>query len=293
MPITILYPRNVKSNEAGFNWLADVSHRILPLWKDSVIFDARHLRFFDANLCAPFGALLHDAQRNEIEIDLGHVSGKVLEVWGKNYFFTEFGGTAMNDEFDTTLAYQQFDMGQSPQEFAEYLDYELMSRDRDLPPMTEETRYEFMASVHEIFANAQSHSQSREGIFGCGQFFPGRDRLSFTLADLGVGFRRNVEARMGRKCKDEDAIEWATQPGHTTRAAGGGYGLATLREFFRRNGGRMQIVSEKGFWELDGEKVRTTQLHHSFPGSFVNLEINTADQTSDPDLATALNAGFF
>ena len=98
---------------------------------------------------------------------------------------------------------------------------------------------------------------------------------------------------MGQKCSDEVAIEWATQPGHTTRAADGGYGLATLREFFTRNCGRMQIVSQQGFWELDGERVRKTRLRHAFPGSFVNLEINTVDQTSDSDLATALKPNLF
>lgn len=199
----------------------------------------------------------------------------------------------MTDEFATTLEYRQFDLQQNPREFAQYIEYELMSRDRDLPPMTNETRREFMTDIHEIFANAQFHSQSQQGVFGCGQFFPTRDRLSFTLADLGVGFRHNVEARMGRKCSDEVAIEWATQPGHTTRTADGGYGLATLREFFARNRGRMQIVSQQGFWELDGESVRKNKLRYPFPGSFVNLEINTADQTPDADLATALKSNFF
>ena len=188
MPITIIYPSNVKSNEAGFNWLANVSRQILLLWRDNVVFDARQLRFFDANLCAPFGALLYGAKNNEIEIDLGHVRGDVLKIWSKNYFLREFGGTPMADEFATTLEYRQFELQQNPKEFAEYIECELMARDRDLPPMSDETRHEIMNSIHEIFANAQFHSQSRNGIFGCGQFFPTRNRLSFTLADLGRRF---------------------------------------------------------------------------------------------------------
>jgi hypothetical protein len=59
---TILYPRSVESNQAGFNWLASVASTLLTIEKEQVTFDARHLRFFDANLCAPFGALLHGAR---------------------------------------------------------------------------------------------------------------------------------------------------------------------------------------------------------------------------------------
>ena len=103
MPVTIRYPRNVSSNEAGFNWLARVAHRLNPLWKDTVIFDAQH-----------FGALLREALDNQIIIELGAVRGPVLEVWSKNNFMRQFGGVTLNDEFRTTLAYRQFPLQQNP-----------------------------------------------------------------------------------------------------------------------------------------------------------------------------------
>jgi hypothetical protein len=290
---TILYPRNVESNQAGFNWLASVASTLLTIEKEQVTFDARHLRFFDANLCAPFGALLHGARNRGNTIEVGEVRGKVLEIWSKNLFMERFGGVPMNDTFRTTLAYRQFSLTQDAREFADYIQHELMARDRDLPQMSDEMRREFATSIEEIFDNALAHSNSTGGIFGCGQFFPAADRLAFTLTDLGVGFRHNVEKRMGIACSDEAAIEWATQTGHTTRARDGGYGLSSLRQFFARNNGRMQIVSQRGLWELNGSSTRKATLRHPFPGSFVNLEINTNDNTYHESLATQLNEPLF
>lgn len=293
MPITIVFPSWVQNDEQGFNWLAQVAHQLSVLWQDTAVFDGRKLKHFKANLCAPFGALLHEAEKNGNRIELRDVRGEVLKIWSKNDFWRQFGGVTLNDTFRTTLAYRQFPLQQNPKEFASYIRYELMSRERDLPRMSNDMREEFARSIEEIFDNAQAHSQSENGIFSCGQFFPSDQRISFTLTDLGVGFRHNVEQRMGMSCSDEAAIEWATQVGHTTRADFGGYGLSYLRQFFARNNGRMQIVSRQGLWQLDSQSTSKIRLRHDFPGSFVNLEINTADNSFHESLAELLNEPLF
>ena len=53
-----------------------------------------------------------------------------------------------------------------------------------------------------------------------------------------------------------------------------------LREFIVKNEGRIQIVSEKGYWELSEGKVKTRAFSEPFPGTIVNIEINTADAKS-------------
>jgi hypothetical protein len=72
------------------------------------------------------------------------------------------------------------------------------------------------------------------------------------------------------------------QEGHTTRKGKipGGLGLKMLREFITRNQGRIQIVSDRGYWQLDAGQETLTRMEHAFPGTVVNIEINTADQAS-------------
>ena len=59
----------------------------------------------------------------------------------------------------------------------------------------------------------------------------------------------------------------------------GGLGLKLLREFIQKNHGRLTVVSDKGYWEQhpDGN-LEMTRMINPFPGTVVNIEINTSDQ---------------
>lgn len=60
----------------------------------------------------------------------------------------------------------------------------------------------------------------------------------------------------------------------------GGLGLKLLREFIIMNKGKIQIVSDKGYWELSGGKISTKTFPEPFHGTTVNIEINTSDTSS-------------
>lgn len=53
-----------------------------------------------------------------------------------------------------------------------------------------------------------------------------------------------------------------------------------MAEFITLNRGRIQIVSDAGYWSLEKESVQTALLSAPFPGTVVNVEINTADRRS-------------
>jgi hypothetical protein len=293
-PLQIPIPRRVESNESGFNWLAEVAHRTGSMWLQQIRFVGEKTSFFEGNLCGPLGALLHVAAEEGNTISIGdEVSGKVLEVWSKNDFWQRFDGASMNDVFDTTLAYKQFPLNYDRREFAAYVAQELMSK--ELPEnMSQVARTRFARCIAEIFDNAQAHSRSKPGIFGCGQYFPHQFRLLFTLTDLGNGFRWNLENRWKIATSDEKASAWAVERGHTTREdGGGGSGLAQLKDFFAQNGGRMQIVSGFGFWEIQGNVAKQSRLKYRFPGSLVNLEINTADTAVYEEYLSPASADIF
>ncbi len=140
----------------------------------------------------------------------------------------------------------------------------------------------FRESVFEIFSNAVMHSRTELGIFSCGQYFPTRHRLNFSVADLGIGFRQNVKENTGLDLTAEKAIDWATRGRNTTRQGPipGGLGLKLLREFISLNGGRIQIVSDTGYWEQEKDHTSTARFSLPFPGTVVGIEINTSDTQS-------------
>ncbi len=140
----------------------------------------------------------------------------------------------------------------------------------------------FRESIFEIFSNAVLHSCTKLGIFSCGQLFPSRNRLDFTVADLGIGIRQNVESHIGFSLSAEQAITWATEGNNTTKHGNvpGGLGLKLLCEFIDQNRGCIQIVSDAGYWRRENEEIHTTLLEYPFPGTVVSVEINTASEYS-------------
>jgi hypothetical protein len=135
----------------------------------------------------------------------------------------------------------------------------------------------------EIFSNSAIHSETKMGIFVCGQYYHLQQRLDFTIADLGIGIRKNLIDKIGLKLPAEKAIHWALEGNHTTKRGPipGGLGLKLLRGFIKLNKGRLQVVSDLGFWEQhpDGS-YEMFPLTNPFPGTVVNIQINTADQNS-------------
>lgn len=53
--------------------------------------------------------------------------------------------------------------------------------------------------------------------------------------------------------------------------------LKLLKEFIRLNKGRIVIVSNKALYECSASSETFRTLDHTFPGTCVNLEINTSD----------------
>ena len=112
----------------------------------------------------------------------------------------------------------------------------------------------------------------------------------FTVTDLGVGIRPNVRDHLQCDLDADAAIVWAVQEHHTTKRGTipGDLGLTLLKEFIDLNGGHMQIVSDAVYWWCKGNRTATALLAEPFPGTVVNVEINTADRrayrlSSEPD----------
>ena len=155
---------------------------------------------------------------------------------------------------------------------------ELLSRS-DLPKMTEQLKKKIAESIYEIFVNAQLHSNS-EYIYTCGQFFPRKEKIEFTIVDMGIGFKKPINNRFNTSLSSIQAIRWALIDGNTTKTdVSGGLGLSLLTEFIKLNKGKFQIISDNGFYEV-GQKENAGFLDSPFPGTIVNMEFSTDDANS-------------
>lgn len=270
----------IEHDQAGFQALIDLNAKTSELVFDEVEVDMGLSRWFDADMCAAFGAVLYRLSAELNSIKLTNIHSDVENILCRNGFLSHYGRERVPDRYGTTIPYQRFET-KDDHYFAKYIEDEFINRS-EMPSMSVALQKKFRESVFEIFSNAVIHSQTEMGIFSCGQFFPTKHRLAFSVADLGVGIRQKIKQSTGADMKPDAAIAWATEGTNTTKKGRipGGLGLKLLREFVTLNQGVLRIVSDAGYWQLSGGQIRTFLFGHPFPGTVVNIEINTSDKHS-------------
>lgn len=269
----IIRDQRIASDWEGFAAIARIHADLKNESDETIFFDCGRLKWLDANMCAPLGAVLRSRS-----VRLQNLSTKIGDILGKNGFLP---GEWTPDTYGTTIAFRQFDIAGS-EEFESYVENHF--RGKGLPSMTAALIRQFRRSIFELFENAVTHSDTHLGIFACGQYFPQRHRLHFCVADRGIGIPQNVRQFLGQPLDATDAIEWALSEQNTTRrvtdGVPGGLGLKLIREFIEKNSGAIRVASEDGYWCVEGTAVRKIRLPASFPGTAVDIEINTADTKS-------------
>ena len=270
----------IHHNKKGFEALLSLHRQVQDCWFDDVEIDMSQTSWFDADMCATFGALLYRMSNQINDVSLTKLSADVEKILSKNGFLSHYGHEKIADHYGTTVAYKRFDV-EDDRYFSAYIEKEFIHRS-EIPTMSSGLLKKFRESIFEIFSNAVLHSRTELGVFSCGQFFPQRRTLDFTVADLGVGMQKNIMEHMETDLSPEEAIDWATTGNNTTRRGSvpGGLGLKLLCEFIDLNGGCVQIVSDAGYWQRENQNTQKTRLSHSFPGTVVSVKINTADTHS-------------
>ena len=271
---------SIEHNQAGFKVLVRLVAQTKDCFIEDIEIDMAGVRWFDADMCAAFGAILYYIGCNGNTFQLTNIRSNVETILSKNGFLSNYGRMRVPDTWGTTIPYQRFDI-KDDRYFARYVETGLIHRS-EMPSMSPGVSKKLLESIFEVFSNSVIHSRTKLGIFSCGQYFPRRHRLDFSVVDLGIGIRKNVKKIVGLDLAAEEAIVWATQGRNTTKRGKipGGLGLKLLGEFINQNGGRLQIVSDAGYWELEQGHTSRDRLCHPFPGTVVSLEIDTLDTQS-------------
>ncbi|WP_010662916.1 ATP-binding protein [Marinilabilia salmonicolor] len=236
--------------------------------------------FFAANMSTALGAVLDKFTANLNDIHFDYLSPQIETILLKNDFLTYYGKQRALDVNNTTIKFQKLKPTDGKY-FKNYVIEELIEgHNTDLPRMSDGVKEKIIEAIYEIFVNAQIHSETNF-IYTCGQFFPNKNKIEFTIVDIGIGFREKINRRFGRSLSATQALKWAVQDKKTTKqGVSGGIGLAVLKEFIGINKGKMQIVSNDGFYQFDdnGEDLRI--FNGEFPGTIVNLQFRTDDRNN-------------
>jgi hypothetical protein len=91
------------------------------------------------------------------------------------------------------------------------------------------------------------------------------DRFEFTVIDVYLFFSLPADR----------ALEWAFQPGTTTRTGNvtGGIGLDYLKQFVHINKGKLQILSHDGCATIDEKQEIYVRTQTFFGGTLANITL--------------------
>ncbi|MDA3884245.1 MAG: ATP-binding protein [Candidatus Delongbacteria bacterium] len=235
-------------------------------------------QWFGANMSAVLGGVLDLLVDNLNTINFTIQNLDTENVLQRNGFLSHYGHPTVYDDRHSTIKYLKIKPSDG-RFFNSYIIEEFINRP-ELPVMTKGLKKRITEYIYELFVNAKDHSGTKF-IYTCGQFYPGKNRIEFTIADTGKGFKQVVNDALLTNFTSIQAIKWALQDRNTTKKdISGGIGLAILIEFIKLNKGKLQIISGNGLYQYDEEGVHISKFPHNFPGSLINVSICTDDNTS-------------
>lgn len=283
MDIIKMIPNRIENNLTGVSHLLKIYDELMELPKlNSVTFDFRNNIWFEANLVTILATAFEGLIRknNEITIYLENVDPKVETIFMKNGFYAFYNLGSKKDTFNSTIKFKPFTMTEE-EDFSDYLEFDVMPK-IDLS-ISEDEKDFFKTCMQEIFQNTKMHASSSV-LYTCGQYFPYKNRVSFTLADLGVTIGENVRRKLNADISDSGAIDWATGFGNTTKEDDdGGIGLHMLKQYVEQSG-ELIIVSGHGYWESRMGEEYDRRLKTFFNGTIINLSTNLSYNIMDNDV---------
>lgn len=267
---------NVGTSYDGYKQIADFYNQFAEKSNLKIFLSIN--TWFGANMCSPLGSVMNKLALNGHRFEFDYLKPDIQKILCKNKFLSKYGYEKITDQNQTTIQFLELNPNQG-NEFLTYIQSELLRRP-ELPKLSELLKKKMTESIFEIFQNAKTHSKSGE-IITCGQFFPNKNTIEFSITDIGIGIKENVCKFFNRDVSAAKAIEWAIQSGHSTKNnITGGLGFAILREFTEKNKGKINIVSDSGFYEFENGADIFEEIPCPFPGTTINMRFQTDDPTS-------------
>lgn len=175
---------SIYSQFDGFDSIAEIAKNTQTLFWDTVELDLSSCNFFEANMTAALYVVVARLRDNLNDVSLTNIPNRISTILRKNRFMDVFNQPGLPDTNQTTLPFKIFKLTAEDQ-FNEYLDTYMEGR--GIPTMSVALAKRYKQSLLEIFLNAGIHSESDLGVFVCGQFYPQKQRMDFTIVDAGVG----------------------------------------------------------------------------------------------------------
>ena len=273
--------RTINCDFSGYSFLSEIQFHIRLASIKSLVVHFYPGNFIEANLFAVLGAILQPSAKVSFRFhrDIMHWRQKdspIRKLLERNGFLNYYGETFKHSFQDTTAQYKIFKKNEL-NAFSQYIKDDVL-KPEGFPKMSPAARKKIVEGIVEVFLNSIIHGQT-DNVFICGQYYPQKGYLKFTLVDLGITIKTDVRRNKGLDLGGKESIQWAVSGDNTTRQGRtpGGLGLKMLRNFLKLNGGSIQIISNDGYWQENGTEQMIRDMKFPFQGTIVTISVNTTD----------------
>src|SRR6266850_5720757 len=118
---------SIRHDKAGFEALTHLNAEMSECYLDEIAIDMAQTDWFDADMCAAFGAVLYRLGDRLNNIGLENIKPEVSRILSKNGFLSNYGRHKIPDTWGTTIPYKRFDV-KDDRYFAGYIEGELVHR---------------------------------------------------------------------------------------------------------------------------------------------------------------------
>ncbi len=236
----------IHTSEDGYLKLIEFYENCNQYQNEEILIDFVDITWIDGNMAALLMAIVQ--KLNKENSLLFFVDPDVIEksfhILIRNGWLT--GVEFVQRENKTEIKLTGFNKNEDV-EFINYIENELLSNQH--LKINGPIKGRLIDAFLELYCNVQKHAQTDFPIFACGQFYPDKNRLSFTLVDCGVGYLPPIKEHTNGDIRtSSEAIMWALKGNTTKVGVPGGLGLKEIQRFCDESGSEFVIITGGAFW---------------------------------------------
>ncbi|WP_137595156.1 ATP-binding protein, partial [Escherichia coli] len=274
--LKIMIP-TLNDEEGDFMRLFMIYKQVMDAEASQIMFEFTYCRFLRPNAVAFLGGTIRSLQHKGVSVFINWLSipSKIMATLKQNSFCSTLGyGSPMN--VGHAIPYRE-DPKEDVNSILDYLTQNWIGK--GWVRVSEPLRDAIAGKVWEIYANSFEHSQSKIGVFSCGQHFKRKNELVLSVVDFGVGIPHKVREYLSSDVRAaslsaEVCLRWACISGNTTATADGiprGLGLHLLKELVRVNNGKLELYSHDGYVKISSQGEEYKTLPFFFSGTILNI----------------------
>src|SRR6202048_552810 len=241
-----------------------------------VILDFSAVTYVDADMMLPISSYAAYYRKNQIDFSLIEPTDPVLRRLFINTNWAHFIDPqkyALNDRRrSNNLPALQFLDGDAQHNVVNQA-MEILMETIKVQERTQLKALEW--ALNEITDNVLNHAESSIGGLVQIQSFPSKNRVSFYVADAGLGIPSTLRKAIPAISSDSDALDRAIREGVTrNKATNQGNGLYGTFKCCEESNGSLLILSNRAVLKYDGKGLSVKADNVPFRGSFISATID-------------------